>query len=134
MFDAVDRPQRGDRPGAVRALGEAILSSATAFRAAEEARRKREEEERRKREAEQQRKREEEEARKAQEAEEAEAAASRAEAAAKAESEAAAKAGAEAASNTPVPDPTVPAAGAGPDSTAKSSAGPAGKASEGASK
>ena len=93
----------------VRTLGEAILSSATAFRAAEEARRKREEEERAKREAEQQRKREEEEARKAQEAEEAEAAASRAEAAAKAESDAAAKAGAEAASNTPVPDPTVAA-------------------------
>jgi small subunit ribosomal protein S2 len=71
----------------VRTLGEAILTSATAFREAEEARRKREEEEKRKREEEQQRKREEEEARKAQEAEEAEAAASRAEAAAKAEAE-----------------------------------------------
>jgi small subunit ribosomal protein S2 len=53
----------------VSTLGEAILSSATAFQQAEEARRKREEEERRKREEEQRRKREEEEARKAAEAE-----------------------------------------------------------------
>ena len=75
-----------------RTLGEAILESATAFQAAEEARRKREEEERRRREEEQRKKREEEEARKAQEAEEAEAARNRAEAAAKQEAEAAAKA------------------------------------------
>ena len=78
-----------------RTLGEAILESATAFQAAEEARRKREEEERKKREEEQRKKREEEEARKAQEAEEAEAAKNRAEAAAKQEAEAAAKAQAE---------------------------------------
>ena len=63
----------------VSTLGEAILTSATAFQQAEEARRKREEEERKKREEEQRKKREEEEARKA------------AEAAAKAEAEAAAK-------------------------------------------
>jgi small subunit ribosomal protein S2 len=63
----------------VSTLGEAILSSATAFQQAEDARRKREEEERKKREEEQRKKREEEEARKA------------AEAAAKAEAEAAAK-------------------------------------------
>jgi len=49
----------------VRTLGESILTSATAFQQAEEARRRREEEERRKREEEQRRKREEEEARKA---------------------------------------------------------------------
>jgi small subunit ribosomal protein S2 len=49
----------------VGTTGSAILTSATAFRQAEEARRKREEEERRKREEEQRRKREEEEARKA---------------------------------------------------------------------
>jgi small subunit ribosomal protein S2 len=66
----------------IRTLGEAILSSAQAFQAAEEARRKREEEERRRREEEQRKQREEEEARKA------------AEAAAKAEEEAAAKAAA----------------------------------------
>jgi small subunit ribosomal protein S2 len=70
-----------------RTLGEAILESATAWQAAEDARRKREEEERRKREEEQRKKREEEEARKAAEAEEAEAAKNRAEAAAKAEAE-----------------------------------------------
>ena len=61
----------------VSTLGEAILSSATAYQQAEDARREREEEERKKREEEQRRKREEEEARKA------------AEAAAKAEAEAA---------------------------------------------
>ncbi len=66
----------------VGTLGEAILTSATAYQQAEEARRMREEEERKKREEEQRRKREEEEARKA------------AEAAAKAEAEAA-KAGGE---------------------------------------
>ncbi len=66
----------------VGTLGEAILTSATAYQAAEDARRKREEEERLKREEEQRKKREEEEARKA------------AEAAAKAEAEAAAKAAA----------------------------------------
>jgi len=71
----------------VSTLGEAILTSATAFQAAEDARRKREEEERRKREEEQRRKREEEEARKAAAAEEAEAAANRAESAAKVEAE-----------------------------------------------
>jgi len=49
----------------VRTLGESILTSATAFQQAEEARRRREEEERRKREEEQRRKREEEQARKA---------------------------------------------------------------------
>ena len=83
------RPVEYDIPGnddAIRScelivstLGEAILTSATAFQQAEEARRKREEEERKKREEEQRKKREEEEARKA------------AEAAAKAEAEAAAK-------------------------------------------
>ena len=51
----------------VRTLGEAILSSATAFQQAEEARRRREEEERRRRE-EERRRREEEQARKAAEA------------------------------------------------------------------
>ena len=70
-----------------RTLGEAILESATAWQAAEDARRKREDEERRKREEEQRKKREEEEARKAAAAEEAEAAKNRAEAAAKAEAE-----------------------------------------------
>ncbi|HET6830347.1 MAG TPA: 30S ribosomal protein S2 [Solirubrobacterales bacterium] len=49
----------------VGTIGAAILTSATAFRQAEEARRKREEEERKRREEEQRRKREEEEARKA---------------------------------------------------------------------
>ena len=49
----------------VSTLGAAILTSATAYQQAEEARRKREEEERRKREEEQRKKREEEEARKA---------------------------------------------------------------------
>jgi small subunit ribosomal protein S2 len=68
----------------VGTIGSSILTSATAFRKAEEARRKREEEERRKREEEQRRKREEEEARKA------------AEDAAKAEAEAARAGGAEA--------------------------------------
>ena len=63
----------------VGTLGEAVLTSATAYQQAEDARRRREEEERKKREEEQRRKREEEEARKA------------AEAAAKAEAEAAAK-------------------------------------------
>jgi len=53
----------------VGTLGAAILTSATAYQQAEEARRKREEEERRKREEEQRKKREEEEARKAAEAE-----------------------------------------------------------------
>jgi small subunit ribosomal protein S2 len=66
----------------VGTLGSAILTSATAYQQAEEARRKREEEERRKREEEQRRKREEEEARKA------------AEEAAKAEAEAAQQEGA----------------------------------------
>jgi small subunit ribosomal protein S2 len=67
----------------VSTLGEAILTSATAYQQAEEARRKREEEERRKREEEQRKKREEEEARKA------------AEEAAKAEAEAAQQGGAQ---------------------------------------
>ena len=49
----------------MRTLGEAILESATALQAAEDARRKREEEERKKREEEKRKKREEEEARKA---------------------------------------------------------------------
>jgi small subunit ribosomal protein S2 len=52
----------------VRTLGEAILSSAQAFQAAEEARRQREEEARKQREEEQRKQREEEEARKAAEA------------------------------------------------------------------
>ncbi len=69
----------------VRTLGEAILESATAFQAAEEARRKREEEERKRREEEERKRREAEEAQKAKEA------------AAKAEAEAKAKAEAEAA-------------------------------------
>jgi small subunit ribosomal protein S2 len=64
----------------VSTLGEAILSSATAYQEAEEAKRQREEEERKKREEEQRKKREEEEARKAAEA----AAAAEAEAAKKA--------------------------------------------------
>ncbi len=63
----------------VSTLGEAILTSATAYQQAEDARRAREEEERKKREEEQRKKREEEEARKA------------AEAAAKAEAETAAR-------------------------------------------
>jgi small subunit ribosomal protein S2 len=92
----------------VRTLGEAILTSATAFHAAEEARRKREEEERKKREEEQRIKREEEEARKQQAAEEAEAAASRAETAARVEAEAAAaksaSEGAKAAPAAPEPE------------------------------
>ena len=92
-----------------RTLGEAILESATAFQAAEEARRKREEEERRRREEEQRKKREEEEARKAQEAEEAEAAKNRAEAAAKQEAEAAAKAQAEGGDAAAKPAETPPA-------------------------
>ena len=86
----------------VSTLGEAILTSATAWQQAEDARRKREEEERKKREEEQRKKREEEEARKA------------AEAAAKAEAEAAAKqeapAGEPAKSEAPAkPKPKAPA-------------------------
>jgi small subunit ribosomal protein S2 len=65
----------------VRTLGESILGSATAFRQAEEARRKREEEERRKREEEERKRREEEAARKEAEAK------ARAEAEAKAKAE-----------------------------------------------
>jgi small subunit ribosomal protein S2 len=81
-----------------RTLGEAILESATAFQAAEDARRKREEEERRRREEEQRKKREEEEARKAAEAEAA--------AAAKAEAEAA---GGDAAAGEAKPQPAAAA-------------------------
>ncbi len=69
----------------VRTLGESILTSATAFQAAEDARRKREEEERMRREEELRKRREEEEARKAAEAE----AAAQAEAAAAASGDAA---------------------------------------------
>ena len=76
----------------VSTLGEAILTSATAYQQAEEAKRKREEEERMKREEEQRKKREEEEAKQA------------AEAAAKAEAEAAAKAAAEKPAGGPAPD------------------------------
>ena len=76
----------------VSTLGEAILTSATAYQQAEEAKRKREEEERKKREEEQRKKREEEEAKQA------------AEAAAKAEAEAAAKAAAEKPAGGPAPD------------------------------
>lgn len=88
----------------VGTVGSAILTSATAFRKAEEARRQREEEERRKREEEARRKREEEEARKA------------AEEAAKAEAareEAAKDAGgsAQAASGTDRPQAPAPAPG-----------------------
>jgi small subunit ribosomal protein S2 len=85
----------------VSTLGEAILASATAYRQAEEAKRKREEEERQKREEEQRKKREEEEAKKA------------AEAAAAAEAEAAAKAAADAA---PAEQPKA-AAPAAPEAT-----------------
>ena len=103
-----------------RTLGEAILESATAFQAAEEARRKREEEERRRREEEQRKKREEEEARKAQEAEEAEAARNRAEAAAKQEAEAAAKAEGNAGeAKPPEPKPEPAAASSAPEGGSK---------------
>jgi small subunit ribosomal protein S2 len=84
----------------VGTIGSSILTSATAFRQAEEARRKREEEERRKREEEQRRKREEEEARKA--AEEA--------AAAEAAQQAEAKPGGEAAKPGPAGQQSPPAA------------------------
>lgn len=86
-----------------RTLGEAILESATAFQAAEEARRKREQEERERREEEERKRREAEEAKKAKEAAEAEAAAK-----AKAESEAAPTSGEakpEAAQQAPAPTP-----------------------------
>ena len=77
----------------VRTLGEAILESATAWQAAEDARRKREEEERQRREEEERKRREEEAARKAElEAKQA----AEAEAAAKAEAEAQPSAPAEA--------------------------------------
>ena len=72
----------------VRTLGEAILSSASAWRTAEEARRKREEEKKRRREEEQRKRREEE-------------AAAKAEAEAKAKAEAAAKAQQGAQAGTP---------------------------------
>ena len=104
----------------VSTLGAAILTSATAYQQAEEARRKREEEERRKREEEQRKKREEEEARKA------------AEEAAKAEAEAAQQAGAK------QPDAAAKAepAAAKPEKPAgkpapKPAAAPAGEAAEG---
>ena len=87
----------------VGTLGGEILSSATAWQQAEDARRKREEEERKKREEEQRRKREEEEAKKAAEA----AAKAEAEAAAKAESEAPGQAGA--AAQKPAPPAPKPA-------------------------
>ncbi len=91
-------------------LGEAILSSATAYQQAEEARRKREEEERKKREEEQRRKREEEEARKA------------AEAAAKAEAEAAAK---QEGASAPAAKPEAAAAPAAPAAKPEPAAAPA---------
>jgi small subunit ribosomal protein S2 len=104
----------------VSTLGAAILTSATAYQQAEEARRKREEEERRKREEEQRKKREEEEARKA------------AEEAAKAEAEAAQQEGAK------QPDAAAKAepAAAKPEKPAekpapKPAAAPAGEAAEG---
>ncbi len=83
----------------VRTLGESILSSATAFQAAEDARRKREEEERMRREEELRKRREEEEARKAAEAE----------AAAQADAAAAASGGA-APGQQPAPATPAPAA------------------------
>jgi small subunit ribosomal protein S2 len=96
----------------VSTLGEAILTSATAYQQAEEAKRKREEEERRKREEEQRKKREEEEAKKA------------AEAAAKAEAEAAAKAAGEQPAGAPPAD-APPAAGAAPAEAAPAASGAA---------
>jgi small subunit ribosomal protein S2 len=105
----------------VSTLGEAILSSATAYQEAEEAKRKKEEEERKKREEEQRKKREEEEARKAAEA----AAAAEAEAAQKAAAANAAEAApaegaqpakaepkGEAKAEEPAPEPTPAASGA----------------------
>ena len=82
----------------VGTLGAAVLTSATAYQQAEDARRRREEEERKKREEEQRRKREEEEARKA------------AEAAAKAEAEAAAKQDAAKPEGAPKAEPAKPEA------------------------
>jgi small subunit ribosomal protein S2 len=104
----------------VSTLGAAILTSATAYQQAEEARRKREEEERRKREEEQRKKREEEEARKA------------AEEAAKAEAEAAQQEGAKqpdaaAKAEPAAAKPEKPAEKAAP----KPAAAPAGEAAEG---
>jgi small subunit ribosomal protein S2 len=96
----------------VSTLGEAILTSATAYQQAEEAKRRREEEERRKREEEQRKKREEEEAKKA------------AEAAAKAEAEAAAKAAGEQPAGAPPAD-APPAAGAAPAEAAPAASGAA---------
>ena len=96
----------------VSTLGEAILTSATAYQQAEEAKRRREEEERRKREEEQRKKREEEEAKKA------------AEAAAKAEAEAAAKATAEQSAGAP-PTGAPPAAEATPAGAAPAAGGAA---------
>ncbi|MGZ5348322.1 MAG: 30S ribosomal protein S2 [Solirubrobacterales bacterium] len=92
----------------IRTLGEAILTSAQAFQAAEDARRQREEEERKRREEQQRKQREEEEARKAA-------------AVAKAEEEAAAKAAAG-------DQPAQPAAGQQP-----AAAAPTPKAPEGGS-
>ncbi len=104
----------------VSTLGAAILTSATAYQQAEEARRKREEEERRKREEEQRKKREEDEARKA------------AEEAAKAEAEAAQQEGAKqpdaaAKAEPAAAKPEKPAEKAAP----KPAAAPAGEAAEG---
>jgi small subunit ribosomal protein S2 len=104
----------------VSTLGAAILTSATAYQQAEEARRKREEEERRKREEEQRKKREEEEARKA------------AEEAAKAEAEAAQQEGAKqpdaaAKAEPAAAKPEKPAEKAAP----KPAAAPAGESAEG---
>jgi len=89
----------------VRTLGESILTSATAFQQAEDARRRREEEERLRREEEQRRKREEEEARKA---------AAEAEAAAQAQAAAAGGEGAQ----PPAPAPA-PAAATAPEGASK---------------
>jgi small subunit ribosomal protein S2 len=95
----------------IRTLGEAILTSAQAFQAAEEARRQREEEERKRRDEEQRKQREAEEARKAEEA------------AKKAEEEAAAKAAAA----------EQPAEGAKADAKPAAEAAPAANAPEGGS-
>jgi small subunit ribosomal protein S2 len=98
----------------VGTIGSAILTSATAFREAEEARRKREEEERRKREEEQRRKREEEEAKKAAE----EAAKAEAEAAQEGEAKPGAKPGG------PTAAKPGPAGAAGAEPTAEAAPAP----------
>jgi small subunit ribosomal protein S2 len=109
----------------VRTLGEAILESATAFQAAEEARRKREEEERKRREEEQRKQREAEEAAKAKAA---------AEAAAKAEAEAKAPAAQEPQGGQAAPQKAAPQqAPAAPEPTPAAAEAPKAAAPEGGS-